>query len=95
MGIDADTKLIISYLVGGCDAGWAKQFMQDLASRVTEHIQLTTDGHRVYAEAVEKAFGSEIDYAMLVKLYGAAPDTPETRYSGRDMHWLPHRNIER
>jgi IS1 family transposase len=81
VGIDADTKLIISYLVGGRDAEWAKQFMQDLAARVTNRIQLTTDGLRVYAEAVEQAFGSEIDYAMLVKLYGASGDGPETRYS--------------
>lgn len=81
VGIDADTKLIISYLVGGRDSEWANLFMQDLAARVTNRIQLTTDGHRVYAEAVEHAFGSEIDYAMLVKLYGASGDSPETRYS--------------
>jgi IS1 family transposase len=81
VGIDADTKLIISYLVGGRGADWAQEFMQDLASRVTSRIQLTTDGHRVYADAVEQAFGSDIDYAMLVKLYGASSDSPETRYS--------------
>jgi hypothetical protein len=80
VGIDADTKLIIS-LVGGRDADWANQFMQDLAARVTSRIQLTTDGLRVYAEAVEQAFGSEIDYAMLVKLYGPSADGPESRYS--------------
>jgi IS1 family transposase len=81
VGIDADTKLIISYLVGGRDAEWAGQFMGDLASRISGRIQLTTDGHKVYAEAVEQAFGAEIDYAMLVKLYGAPTDAPETRYS--------------
>jgi IS1 family transposase len=81
VGIDADTKLIISYLVGGRDAEWASQFMQDLASRISNRIQLTTDGHRVYAEAVEQAFGAGIDYAMLVKIYGASMDTPESRYS--------------
>lgn len=81
VGIDADTKLIVSYLVGGRDAEWGCQFMEDLSSRINGRIQLTTDGHRVYAEAVEQAFGADIDYAMLVKLYGAAPDTPETRYS--------------
>src|SRR2546430_8523617 len=54
--------------------------MRDLASRITNRIQLTTDGHRVYAEAVEDAFGAEIDYAMLVKLYGASNDG-ESRYS--------------
>jgi IS1 family transposase len=81
VGIDADTKLIISYLVGGRDAGWACQFMEDLESRINGRIQLTTDGHRVYAEAVEQAFGADIDYAMLVKIYGAPMDAPETRYS--------------
>jgi hypothetical protein len=55
--------------------------MQDVASRVSTRIQLTTDGHRVYAEAVEGAFGADIDYAMLVKLYGASGDSPESRYS--------------
>ncbi len=55
--------------------------MRDVASRISNRIQLTTDGHRVYAEAVEDAFGSEIDYAMLVKLYGASNDNPESRYS--------------
>jgi IS1 family transposase len=78
--IDADTKLIISYMLGDRGAGTAQAFMQDVASRISNRIQLTTDGHRVYAEAVENAFGSEIDYAMLVKLYGASNDG-ESRYS--------------
>jgi IS1 family transposase len=78
--IDADTKLIVTYMLGDRGAGTALAFMQDLASRVESRIQLTTDGHRVYAEAVENAFGSEIDYAMLVKLYGASNDG-ESRYS--------------
>jgi hypothetical protein len=55
--------------------------MEDVASRVHTRIQLTTDGHKVYAEAVEGAFGADIDYAMLVKLYGASNDSPESRYS--------------
>jgi IS1 family transposase len=80
VAVDADTKLAISYLVGGRDAGWARQFMEDLASRISTRIQLTTDGHRVYAEAVERAFGADIDYAMLVKIYGASME-PDTRYS--------------
>jgi IS1 family transposase len=79
--IDADSKLIISYLCGGRDASWACQFMEDLASRVTTRIQITTDGHRAYAEAVEGAFGMNVDYAMLIKLYGAPSDRPDTRYS--------------
>ena len=81
MAIDADTKLILSYLCGGRDASWACQFMEDLASRVTTRIQITTDGHRAYAEAVEGAFGMDVDYAMLIKLYGAPTDSPDTRYS--------------
>jgi IS1 family transposase len=79
--IDADSKLILSYLCGGRDAEWACQFMEDLASRVTTRIQITTDGHRAYAEAVEGAFGMEVDYAMLIKLYGSPSDRPDTRYS--------------
>ena len=81
--IDADTKLIISYTLGDRGASTAQTFMQDVASRISNRIQLTTDGHRVYAEAVEGAFGSEIDYAMLVKIYGASNDNPESRYSPR------------
>jgi IS1 family transposase len=79
--IDADSKLILSYLCGDRDASWACKFMEDLASRVTTRIQITTDGHRAYAEAVEGAFGMDVDYAMLIKLYGAPTDNPETRYS--------------
>jgi IS1 family transposase len=81
VGIDADSKLIISYLVGGRDALWAWQFMQDLASRVSNRIQLTSDGLRLYVAAVEGAFGFGVDYAQLIKVYGAASDSPETRYS--------------
>src|SRR5438445_5081144 len=79
--IDADSKLIISYMLGDRGASTAHAFMQDIASRISNRIQLTTDGHRVYADAVEDAFGSEIDYAMLVKIYGASNDNPESRYS--------------
>jgi IS1 family transposase len=79
--IDADSKLVISHLCGKRDAQWAYSFMEDLASRVASRIQITTDGHRAYAEAVEGAFGMDVDYAMLIKLYGAPSDNPETRYS--------------
>jgi IS1 family transposase len=79
--LDADTKLIVSYTLGDRSAVTAKEFMEDVASRITNRMQLTTDGHRVYADAVENAFGSEIDYAMLVKIYGASSDNPESRYS--------------
>jgi IS1 family transposase len=80
-GIDADSKLIISYLLGNRGAGAAHAFMQDLASRISTKIQITTDGHRVYADAVEDAFGGDVDYAMLVKIYGASSDITESRYS--------------
>nr|VFJ59195.1 MAG: DDE domain-containing protein [Candidatus Kentron sp. FM]VFJ60311.1 MAG: DDE domain-containing protein [Candidatus Kentron sp. FM]VFK12527.1 MAG: DDE domain-containing protein [Candidatus Kentron sp. FM] len=67
--LDSDTKLIISYLVGGRDAEYANEFMHDVADRLTNRVQLTTNGHSAYLEAVEDAFGSNIDYAMLIKLY--------------------------
>lgn len=78
--IDADTKLCVSYLVGGRDAGWATEFMQDCANRIANRVQITTDGHRAYLEAVENAFGADIDYAQLQKIYGASMEN-ETRYS--------------
>jgi IS1 family transposase len=74
----ADTKLIVSWRVGDRDAETAREFTEDLASRLANRVQLTTDGHRVYWEAVEKAFGSNVDYAMLVKLYGAVRDKEAT-----------------
>lgn len=80
-GIDADTKLIVSYLVGGRDAGWAKDFMQDCAKRIRNRVQITTDGNQVYLDAVENAFGADIDYAMLQKIYGAPSDEEVRRYS--------------
>jgi IS1 family transposase len=76
----ADTKLIIACLVGGRDAGCAHEFMQDVASRLRNRVQLTTDGHKPYLAAVEDAFGADIDYAQLVKIYGASSDD-ERRYS--------------
>jgi IS1 family transposase len=80
VGIDADTKLVPSYLVGDRGAGSAYIFMSDLAARLANRVQLTSDGHRVYASAVEGAFGPDVDYAMLVKLYGSSPEA-DTRYS--------------
>ena len=81
--MDADTKLVPSWVVGRRDAGTAYRFMHDLAERLASRVQLTTDGHRVYLNAVESAFGSEIDYAMLVKIYGADKNA-ESRYSPAD-----------
>jgi IS1 family transposase len=79
--IDADTKLVPTFHVGTRDAGCAYEFMNDLAGRLTHRVQLTTDGLRAYLDAVDMAFGfHQIDYAMLVKLYGAAPEGAR-RYS--------------
>ena len=78
--IDAESKLMVGYHVGTRDAGCAYEFMQDLASRLTGRIQLTTDGHKAYLSAVFDAFGADIDYAMLVKLFGETPAGPG-RYS--------------
>jgi IS1 family transposase len=80
VAIDPDTKLVVSWCVGSRGASTARDFMTDLAGRLANRVQLTTDGHRVYLEAVEMAFGSAIDYSMLVKLYGDDPK-PDTRYS--------------
>jgi len=93
--IDADTKLIISYTLGDRGADTAHTFMQDVASRITNRIQLTTDGHRMYADAVGDAFGADIDYAMLVKIYGASNDNPESRYSPCNLHRMSHRSARR
>lgn len=79
--IDADTKLCVSYLVGGRDAGWACEFMEDCAARMSSRVQITTDGHRAYLEAVEGAFGMDVDYAQLQKLYGAPTNEEIRRYS--------------
>jgi IS1 family transposase len=83
VAIDADSKFVISYLVGGRDADYALGLMDDLRQRVTTRMQLTTDGHSAYLSAVEEAFGADIDYAQLVKLYGVPPAEPEAarRYS--------------
>jgi IS1 family transposase len=78
--IDADTKLVSSWLVGLRDAHYAYQFMSDLKNRLANRVQITTDGHKVYLWAIQDAFGSEVDYAMLVKLYGDEPES-ERRYS--------------
>jgi IS1 family transposase len=79
--IDADTKLMPSWFVGGRDSDSAIIFMDDLASGLANRIQLTSDGHKAYLEAVEGAFGADIDYAILVKIYGGAPENSKGRYS--------------
>ncbi|MGB6547156.1 MAG: IS1 family transposase [Candidatus Acidiferrales bacterium] len=79
--ICADTKLVPCWRVGGRSAWYAQHFMYDLAGRLANRVQLTTDGYKVYLDAVDLAFGTEIDYAMLVKLYGEDPRGKEARYS--------------
>ena len=91
--IDADSKLIVSYLVGGRDAGYASEFMQDVASRLANRVQLTTDGLKAYLDAVEDAFGGDIDYAQLIKLYGDAPG-PAGRYSPAECTGIKKTRIE-
>ncbi|CAN5826857.1 IS1 family transposase [soil metagenome] len=78
--ICADTKLVPTWRVGSRDVGTATDFMQDLAGRLANRAQITTDGHSMYLNAVEDAFGAGVDYAMLQKIYGADPE-PEKRYS--------------
>jgi IS1 family transposase len=78
--IEADTKLIVSHFVGGRDGECAMWFMDGLKSRLANRVQLTSDGHRAYLEAVEGAFGDDVDYAMLVKIYGNSPEA-KGRYS--------------
>lgn len=82
--LDSDTKLILTWKVGGRDASYALALMDDLRQRLSTRIQLTTDGHRAYLEAVEEAFGADIDYGMLVKLYGA-----ETHGQGHERKYSP------
>jgi IS1 family transposase len=83
VAMDADTKLVPCVTIGDRNASTAHDFVSDLASRLRYRVQMTTDGHRPYLEAVEAAFGADIDYAMLVKLYGNTddPKSPERRYS--------------
>lgn len=92
--LDADSKLIVSYLVGGRDSEYALEFMDDVKSRLANRVQLTTDGHRAYLLAVEEAFGADVDYAQLVKLYGQAPETAKGRYSPAECTGIKKNRIE-
>jgi IS1 family transposase len=83
--IDADSKLIVSYQVGKRGADYALALMTNVASRLANRVQLTTDGHARYLYAVEGAFGPDIDYAMLVKHYGSDPEKGGRRYSPAEL----------
>ena len=80
VALDADNKLAVSWLVGGRDADYANAFMLDVADRLSSRVQLTTDGHMAYLDAVEGAFGADVDFATLIKMYGPAPEG-QRRYS--------------
>lgn len=93
--IDADTKLMVSYFVGDRSAESAMVIMDDLRGRLANRVQLTTDGHRAYLEAVEGAFGADVDYAQLVKLYGELGGKgPEKRYSPAQCTGIKKRRVE-
>ncbi len=94
VGIDADTKLVVSFLVGNRDAASANDFMHDVAARLRNRVQLTTDGFKPYLKAVEHAFDDEIDFAQLIKIYGSPEgNVNEKRYSpakctGAEKKWV-------
>ncbi len=92
--LDADSKLIVSYLVGGRDAAYADAFMQDVCDRLANRVQLTTDGHKAYLEAVEGAFGADVDYAQLIKIYGNSTESVKGRYSPAECTGTKKRAIE-
>jgi IS1 family transposase len=81
LATDADTKLVPCWHVGNRNADAAQEFIDDLASRLANRVQITTDGHGPYVTAIDTAFGGEVDYAMLVKIYGTAPEAARGRYS--------------
>jgi IS1 family transposase len=80
VALDADTKLVASFYVGARDGAAALDFVSDLAPRLASRVQITSDGHKAYVEAIEENFGGDVDYAQLVKIYGAAPEG-QRRYS--------------
>lgn len=81
VAIDADSKLIPSWMLGRRDLATARDFVGDLASRLSKRVQITSDGHRPYLDAIEGAFGSEVDFSQLQKIYGAPSDYDVRRYS--------------
>lgn len=91
--IDGDSKLIVSWLVGDRDADYAQTFMNDVATRLSTRVQLTTDGLKAYLEAVEGAFGADVDFAQLVKLYGNAPESFKGRYSPAECTGIKKRKV--
>ena len=86
-GIDADSKLIVSWLVGGRDGEYAMAFMDDLRSRLANRVQLTTDGHKAYLQAVEGAFGDDVDYAILAQGLWQHTRERQGQVQPCRMHW--------
>lgn len=93
-GAVAETKLVPCWLVGMRDPDCATEFIQDLAGRLANRVQLTTDGLKMYLTAVSDSFGENIDYAMLIKVYGNDPEA-EKRYSPASLHSLQERGQDR
>jgi len=94
VAIDADTKLVPSWRIGDRSGDTALSFVDDLASRLANRVQVTTDGHRAYLEAIEGAFGGDVDYAVLHKVYGAVPETAKGRYSPAECIGIQKRRVE-
>lgn len=92
--LDADTKLIVSYFVGDRSGQSAIALMDDLRARLENRVQITTDGHKAYLEAVEGAFGGDVDYAQLIKLYGDVPEAHKGRYSPADCTGIKKNRVE-
>ena len=92
--LDADTKLIVSYFVGDRSGQSAIALMDDLCGRLSNRVQLTTDGHKAYLEAVEGAFGADVDYAQLIKLYGDVPEAHKGRYSPAECTGIRKQRVE-
>lgn len=94
VALDAESKLIPAWYIGGRDSEAAICFMDNLAKRLAFRVQLTSDGHKPYLEAVEGAFGGDVDYAMLHKIYGPAPEGPQRRYSPAECIGISKHRIE-
>jgi IS1 family transposase len=92
--LDADSKLIVGWLVGDRDTDAANAFMLDVAGRLAARVQLTTDAHKPYLQAVEGAFGADVDFAQLVKLYGTAPESAKGRYSPAECIGIRKTSVE-
>jgi IS1 family transposase len=92
--LDSDSKLLISWLVGGRDGEYALAFMDDVKDRLANRVQLSTDGHRAYLSAVEEAFGADVDYAQVIKIYGDVPEGTKGRYSPAECTGIKKNRIE-